>query len=95
MGCGGSKDSVVPIQAQRVVEEFETKEKYDALDEAFKVISHIKQSFNDLDLDKNGYLSPEELKKGYSNEEFQIADEGIDYIMKNVDTNEDGKVSTG
>ena len=108
MGCGGSKDEVAPI-APTIVEEFvsvkdedeeEREAKYmnvrkDILDEAWTVMQHIKESFNDMDLDENGYLSKEELKLGYTNEKYQISDEGIDYIMKHVDTNEDGQVSKG
>ena len=107
MGCGGSKseDQIIPIiQEPTLVEEFTQNEseenkseenKSDVLDEAMKVIDDIKQSFNEMDLDANGYLSKEELKQGYSNGEFEISDVGIDYIMKNVDTDEDGNVNKG
>ena len=108
MGCGGSKDEVAPI-APTIVEEFvsgkdedeeEAEARYmnvrkDILDEAWTVMQQIKESFNDMDLNENGYLSKEELKQGYTNEKYQISDEGIDYIMKHVDTNEDGQVSKG
>ena len=106
MGCGGSKDQVVPIPKESKVipiiqepkdEKCSQKhaEKSDVLDDAMLVIDDIITSFNDMDLDENGYLSKEELKQGYSNGEFEISDEGIDYIIQNVDTDEDGKVNLG
>ena len=107
MGCGGSKDQVVPIiQESKVIPIIQEpkdekcsqkhEEKSDVLDEeAMKVIDDIKQSFNKMDLDENRYLSKEELKQGYSDGELEISDEGIDYIIQNVDTDEDGRVNLG
>ena len=106
MGCEGSKDQVVPIPKESkvipIIQEPKDekcsqnhKEKSDVLDDAMLVIDDIITSFNDMDLDENGYLSKEELKQGYSNGEFEISDEGIDYIIQNVDTDEDGKVNLG
>ena len=106
MGCEGSKDHAVPIPKESKVipiiqepkdEKCSQKhaEKSDVLDDAMLVIDDIIDSFNDMDLDDNGYLSKEELKQGYSNGDFEISDEGIDYIIQNVDTDEDGKVNLG
>ena len=48
-----------------------------------------------MDLNENNYLYKEELKQGYSNGEFEISDEGVDFIMEKMDTKEDGRVSKG
>ena len=81
MGCGGSKshDQFVPsirtkepkvpsirIQEPKVEKlTHKNEEKLNVLDEAMKLIGDIKLSFNQMDLDQNGYLSKEELKQGY------------------------------
>ena len=108
MGCGGSKveDQIVRsiqepsirIQEATFVEKLPQKNeanKSDVLDEAMQLIIRIRRSFNKMDVDQNELLSREELKKGYGNGAFEISDEGIDYIMKNVDTDKDGNVNKG
>ena len=62
---------------------------------ATKIIDEIKESFERMDLDKNGFLSKNELKQGYSNGNFELSDEGVDFILKHVDNDGDGRVNLG
>ena len=62
---------------------------------ATKIIDEIKESFERMDLDKNGFLSKNELKQGYSNGNFELSDEGVDFILENVDNDGDGNVNLG
>ena len=48
-----------------------------------------------MDLDKNGFLSKNELKQGYSNGNFELSDEGVDFILENVDNDGDSNVNLG
>ena len=62
---------------------------------ALKIMDEIKESFERMDLDKNGFLSKYELKQGYSNGNFELSDEGVDFILKHVDNDGDGRVNLG
>ena len=62
---------------------------------AIKIMDEIKESFERMDLDHNGFLSKDELKQGYSNGNFEISDEGVDFILENVDNDGDGNVNLG
>ena len=62
---------------------------------ALKIMDQIKESFERMDLDKNGFLSKNELKQGYSNGNFELSDEGVDFILKHVDNDGDGRVNLG
>jgi calcium-dependent protein kinase len=51
---------------------------------------HIKEAFEVFDLDQSGFISPEEIRKVLGNE----ADlDFIDLLVKEADTNKDGKIS--
>jgi calcium-dependent protein kinase len=51
---------------------------------------HIKDAFDVFDLDQNGFISPEEIRTVSGNE----ADlDYIDRLVKEADTNKDGKIS--
>ena len=62
---------------------------------ALKVMDEIKASFNRMDLNKNGYLSKEEIKEGFSNKNFELADEGIEWILENIDNDGADNINLG
>ena len=62
---------------------------------ALKVSDEIKASFNRMDLNKNGYLSKEEIKEGFSNKNFELADEGIEWILENIDNDGADNINLG
>lgn len=55
-------------------------------------IKELKQAFNDLDLNKDGKISWEELKKGYVKIYGEMADQMVDEIFEKVDINNDGAI---
>ena len=95
-----STTTVTPIKLGEDENEFE-KEFYSYLqpndDEkaALKVMDEIKASFNRMDLNKNGYLSKEEIKEGFSNKNFELADEGIEWILENIDNDGADNINLG
>ena len=93
MGCGGSKyqDEIVSFIDEPRENFVENKDR----SKSDKLIHNIEHSCDQMDLNENDYLSKEELKQGYSNGEFEISDEGVDFIMEKMDTKEDGRVSKG
>ena len=48
---------------------------------ALKVMDEIKASFDEMDLNKNGLLSKDEIKQGFSKGDFELSDEGVDWIL--------------
>lgn len=55
-------------------------------------IKELKKAFNDLDLNKDGKISKEELKKGYVKIYGEMADQMVEEIFEKVDINRDGAI---
>ena len=62
---------------------------------ALKVMDEIKESFDQMDLNKNGLLSKDELKKGFSKGDFELSDEGVDWILMNIDNDGADNINLG
>jgi Ca2+-binding EF-hand superfamily protein len=56
-------------------------------------LKELQNSFDDIDTDHSGYISPRELRKAYRYLGIRCSDDEIDIIMNQMDTNNDGKVS--
>ncbi|XP_058224819.1 calcium-dependent protein kinase 8-like [Rhododendron vialii] len=54
---------------------------------------HLHKAFAFFDLNKSGYIEPEELRAALSGEDDSNSDEVINAIMHDVDTDKDGRIS--
>ena len=52
---------------------------------------NIRQAFDKLDEDKNGYITPDELSKALE-EQHTLTEKEIDSIIDEVDVNGDGNI---
>ena len=71
------------------IEEFEAFLKKD------NAVNHaeLKEAFDLFDVNKNGYISKDELIQAMKNVGENLSDKDIDTMIKNADVNQDGQVS--
>jgi Ca2+-binding EF-hand superfamily protein len=58
-------------------------------------IDEISETFNQFDLNNNGYITRDEVKQSLKSVNIIAEDEIIDSVLKQMDWNHDGRVSYG
>jgi len=58
-----------------------------------KDLKKLKKSFQQMDKDQTGFITPEELKEALNLEHFDFNEEQIDSILKQVDIEPNGKIN--
>ena len=57
------------------------------------VIAELKQAFNEVDTNKDGFITPQEARQGITLAGERIPGPSFDYIAQQFDDNGDGKLS--
>lgn len=57
-----------------------------------KEIEKLRETFCAMDLDKSGFISSEELEKGFKNVGLSVSKEELDRLVKNIDDQNNGKI---
>jgi Ca2+-binding EF-hand superfamily protein len=57
------------------------------------VIAELKQAFNEVDTNKDGFISPREARQGITLAGERISGISFDHIVRKFDDNGDGKLS--
>ncbi|CAF0816298.1 unnamed protein product [Didymodactylos carnosus] len=56
-------------------------------------LDEIRQSFAEFDINRNGYITPQEMKESLRRAGIQFEDGEVDRVISNMDLNKDGLVS--
>lgn len=56
-------------------------------------LQEIQQAFHEIDTDRNGYITGEEMHRALQRYHVRFSDFDIQYVLSQMDTNRDGRVS--